>query len=131
MPRRVFAALLILGLVLALPLQANATSADLQARLAKSDAFLAKVENLIVVQARAVKLESAGTANHAARAAYADQVFANSASHAIKWAVYLAGSTNVAGTITNNDDGTVSTSATDAAVLSQIATDWNLFAVAG
>ncbi len=110
---------------------AAAAQSDVQMRLARQSDFLSRVESRLVVYAKVVKEEGALVANHTARAAYADQVLANSAAKAIQWAVYLSGSTNVAGTLTNGDDGRVYTSVTDAALDSQIATDWNLFAVAG
>lgn len=119
------------AVLMSMAVQAGATAADLQMRLAKSEAFLAKVESQIVVYAIVVKGENTGTANHAARAAYADQVLANSAGHAVAWAVMLAGSANVAGTITAHDDGRVTSSVSDAALFSQIAAYWNLKAVAG
>lgn len=106
-------------------------ASDLQGRLAKQDDFLSRVENRIAAFAVVVKGESTGTTNHAARAAYADQVLSNPAAKTIHWSVYLAGATNVVGTLTNGEDGKVYTSVTDAALDSQISTGWNLFAVAG
>jgi hypothetical protein len=125
--RLVLAALLVLTLAPG----ASGSASDLQARLAKQSDFLARVENRIVAFAIVVKGEGTGVTNHAARAAYADQVLVNSAAKAIQWAQYLAGSTNVIGTLTNLDDGRVATTVTDAALDSQISTGWNLFAVAG
>lgn len=131
MLRRALPVLLVVLLLVGVVADAHAAASDLQARLAKQADFLARVENRVVAYAIVVKNESTGTASHAARAAYADQVLVNSAAKAIQWAQYLAGSTNVSGTLTNMDDGTVSTSVTDAALDSQISTGWNLFAVAG
>lgn len=98
-------------------------------RLARQVDFLTRVENRIVGQAKVVKDENINTSNHVKRAQYADEVLSHSASKAIQWATYLAGSTNVVGTLTNLDSGSVATSVTDAALDSQISTDWNLFAV--
>ena len=106
-------------------------ASDLRKRLANSTNFLGRIEVMLAEEAKAIKAESTGTVNHAARAAYADQVLLNAATHALRWSPYIVGATNVAGTITANDDGTVSSSVIDAALLSQIATDWNVFAVSG
>ena len=106
-------------------------ASDLRKRLANSSNFLGRVEVKLAEQAKAIKAESTGTASHVARAIYADEVLLNAASHALRWSPYLVGATNVAGSITANDDGTVSSSVLDADLLSQIATDWNVFAVSG
>lgn len=99
---------------------------DLQQRLAKDPRFLARVENLLVNQAHTVKADTLAPVTHKA---YADAVLVSSPSKASHWAVALSSSPNVvAAAAANGGDGG---EVTDAALLSQIATYWPVYAVAG
>lgn len=72
---------------------------------------------------------SGGTAvkaSHAARATYAGQVLADPAGKATTAAITIGGATNLTTANTSIDfNGIVTTDATDAAILSQIATLWD------
>ena len=55
---------------------------------------------------------------------YAKLVAANAATYALQWAPYIVGATNIANTISfDAEDGHVTTSVTDAALMSQVITD--------
>lgn len=101
--------------------QISALSADSQ--------FRQRIRALVMQQAAVVYLESAGTANHAARSTYAIKLL-QSPGLADQVADVIANRTNlVASTVTYDfDRRAVVTDATDAAIASQIATDWNMLA---
>lgn len=82
-----------------------------------------------MLEAAAVYAESGSTTNHNERVAFAFKVFA-SPSLADQLADVLVARTNIAtSTVTYDfDHRAVVTDATDAAIRSQIATDWNLLA---
>jgi hypothetical protein len=83
----------------------------------------------MLMEAGVVYGESAGTANHSARALFASKL-AQSPGIADGLAPVIATRTNVvASTVTYNFDAQrVETDASDAAIRSQIATDWNYLA---
>jgi hypothetical protein len=91
--------------------------------------FRARVRALFYLEAGVVYAEDPGTANHAARALFASKIV-NNTIDAGSLAPALAQRTNLSSeTVTYNfDDQRVETSATDAEIRSQIATDWNMFA---
>ncbi len=95
--------------------------------LASSPIFLARVEYLAAQQARVVLSEAGIGSTHAKRAAYAATLLANLGSFAPVIAITLVGGVNVIGTVTGAGL-TADSSATDAALLSQIATFWNALA---
>jgi hypothetical protein len=103
------------------------SSSQLEFLLARSDVFTGRVQISLTRIAATVLVETGGGAIHPARAAYAKYVMASPAAAANIAAIYLAQSTNVAGTITMEDAG-ATTSVTDSALESQIATDWNKLA---
>lgn len=99
------------------------TEGFLQMTLARDPNFLTRLQYLLVQQARTVKDEAASTPQHAARTNYASAVINNPAAMAPGAAVMIVGGPNVIGTVTLEDAGPVTT-ATDAALTSQIATFW-------
>jgi hypothetical protein len=105
-----------------------ATTAQLTA-LGTDGAFRQRVRNLVLLEAAAVYGESAGTTNHNARVAFAFKLIATP-SLADQLADVLVSRTNVtASTITYDfDRRAVVTDASDAAIRSQIATDWSMLA---
>jgi hypothetical protein len=103
------------------------SESSLQMQLARDPAFLTRLQYLLVQQARVVKAEAASTPNHLGRSNYATVVINNPASAAAQGATMVVGGPNVIGTVTLEDAG-VTTSATDAALLSQIATFWDALA---
>lgn len=103
------------------------SAARLQFLLARTDEFTSRVQISLCKVAAQVMTEQTGNANHAARVIYARAVLNNPGVVASAAAVYLAQATNVAGTITMEDEGP-RTSVTDAALDSQVATDWNKLA---
>jgi len=95
--------------------------------LGRDQDFIGRVATTLCVQATTVLAETGVGATHAQRAQYARIVVQNPTNAANLAAPYLAGSTNIIGTITIEDSG-VATSVTDAALLSQIATSWDILA---
>lgn len=96
----------------------------LQMTLAKDPNFLTRLSYLLVQQARVVKSEDPATPQHTARSNYATAVINNPSGMTPPAAVMVVGGPNVIGTVTLEDSGPVTT-ATDAALTSQIATFWN------
>ena len=93
----------------------------LQMQLAKDQDFLTRLQYLLVQQARVVREEPASTPGHTQRINYASAVINSPASQVSAAAVMVVGGPNLIGTVTLEDTG-VATSATDAAITSQIAT---------
>lgn len=105
-----------------------ATTAQLIA-LGNDAAFRQRVRNLMLQICSQVYGEDAGTASHGARVAFAFKIV-QSPGLADQFAAVIATRTNlVASTVSYNfADGQVQTDASDGAILSQIATDWNFLA---
>lgn len=105
-----------------------ATTAELIA-LGNDGSFRQRIRALFLLEAGVVYAESAGTANHGARALFASNL-AKNPSIADALAPALVQRTNLVGsTVTYNFDAQrIESNATDAAIRSQIATDWNYFA---
>ena len=95
--------------------------------LGRDQTFIGRVASTLCVQGTTVLSEQGVGPTHVQRAAYAQRVIQNPTGMAALAAPYLAGSTNVVGTITIEDSG-VATSVTDAALLSQIASSWDALA---
>lgn len=91
--------------------------------------FRKRVAALFQLEAGVVYAESGATPNHAARALFASKV-SQAPGVAESFAPALAQRTNLtASTVTYNfNEFRVATTATDAEIRSQIATDWNMFA---
>jgi hypothetical protein len=100
------------------------SESTLQMMLAKDQAFLNRLNYLMLQHARTVKTEPAVTPYHFKRSNYASLVLSNSAMMVSQAAYTIVGGINVIGTVELTDNG-VETNATDAALLSQIATFWN------
>ncbi len=106
-----------------------ATTSVTQMALTKSSTFLGRLQYLLASQAGVVLVETGVGTTHAQRAAFAKLCVSNPPAAAIAASTYIAGSTNVVGTVvTNADPNLVDSSATDAAILSQVATSWNILA---
>lgn len=101
-----------------------------QMSLVTSALFRNRLAYLLDQQARVVLAETGVGVTHAARAAYASSVVSNVNSFASSTAVMIVGGTNLIGAavIPNADPNLVDSAATDAAILSQIATFWNALA---
>lgn len=97
--------------------------------LGRDSAFIARTMTLVYQICAQVYGEDPATPNHSARAAYANKLL-QTQGLAGSIAPILVTRTNLANsTITYSFlDGQVQTDATDAAILSQIATDWNMLA---
>lgn len=94
--------------------------------LVDSELFLNRIQFLSVTQARVVLAETGIGGTHAARAHYARQVVSNPASYAPVIATMVVGGVNLLPPATITGSGnTADSSASDAAILSQIATYWN------
>lgn len=105
----------------------NVSESNLQMLLAKDADFLQRLQYLMVQEARNVKAEPLSTPQHVPRSNYATVVINNPPSAASQAAVMIVGGINLIGTVTLEDAGPV-TSATDAAILLQIATFWSALA---
>ena len=105
-----------------------ASTAIQLAALANDSQFRLRIQSLLVQQAGTIYAESAGTPNHALRVAYAKSVFANPAGQANVVATVISNRTNLIGGNTTYDfnAGHVVTDVTDAAISSQLATDWDM-----
>lgn len=98
-----------------------------QMALVESGVFLSRMQYLLGQQARVVLEESGIGTTHAARARYAQRVVSQPAVEAPNASVLVVGGVNLIGTVTGSGD-TADSSATDASILSQIATFWNQLA---
>ena len=105
-------------------------NADQLTALANDQMFRQRIQSLLVQQAASVYAEDPSTANHAQRISYAKQVFQNPGGMASAAAAVIANRTNlIASSVTYNFvDGRIQTDATDDAIASQLASDWNLLA---
>lgn len=105
-----------------------ASTADQLAALGNDPQFRLRIQSLLVQQAGVVYAESSGTTNHPFRVAYAKQVLASPGTYAPNVAQVIVNRTNlVAGATTYNfATGHVETNVTDAAMSSQLATDWDM-----
>jgi len=100
-----------------------------QMSLANSTTFRSRLMYLMVQEARTVKAEALATVGHAERSAYAGAVIDNPGALAQSAAVMLVGGINLIATVvTDLDPNKVDSSASDAAILSQIATFWSALA---
>lgn len=123
--RKLLVALLAL-LALATPAWAQNESAT-QMTLVASPVFTTRVQYLMTQQARTVLAETGVGAMHSCRAAYATTVTRNAPATAATASVMIVGGTNLIGTVTGSG-ATADSTATDAAILSQIATFWTALA---
>lgn len=103
------------------------SESTLQMSLAKDPAFLNRLNYLMLQMARGVKEEPGSTPYHYKRSLYASNVLNNSAMMVSQAAYTIVGGINLIGTVDITDNG-VETSATDAAIFSQVATFWNTLA---
>lgn len=92
--------------------------------LARDPAFLQRLQYLMVQHARTVKAEPPSTPGHQQRSQYASGVIASPQGQTAQAATMIVGGVNLANTVEVNDNGPV-TSATDGAILSQVATFWD------
>lgn len=99
-----------------------------QMKLAVDVDFLARLQYNMVTQARVVLAETGVGSTHAKRALYAANVINSPESFSRVAAVMLVGGVNLIGTVTIDGTGKATSSVTDAALLSQIATYWNALA---
>lgn len=107
-----------------------ANTARTQTALADSDDFRARLKAALTVVAWQVLNEANTVPNHAARWAYARQVADSPGSFADRLAGSMSERPNVLGATTSYDFDVraVITAATDAAIESQLATDWDRLA---
>lgn len=107
-----------------------ASTADQLSALGADIQFRARIQSLLIQRAAAVYAESGGTANHAVRVAYAKAVLANPVAIAQVVALVIVNRTNLSQATTsfNFTSGHVETTADDAAISSQLATDWDMLA---
>jgi len=99
----------------------------LQMQLSQDRIFLQRLQYLMLQQARTVKAEPQTTPFHAQRTQYATNVLSNSMMATQQAAGTVVGGPNLIGTVDITDNGIVTT-ATDAAILSQVATYWDTLA---
>lgn len=103
-----------------------AATTDQLTALAADSYFRQRVRNLMLLEAAVVMAEVNTTPNHVLRAQYAISIIANP-SLADRPVDYLCARTNLTSSTVTFDFSKrgVVTDATDAAIRSQIATDWN------
>lgn len=103
-----------------------AATTDQLTALAQDGDFRTRIRNLMLLEAAVVANEVNTTPNHNARSAYAFKIIATP-SVADAASDYLCARTNITGSAVSYDFArqAVVTDATDAAIRSQIATDWN------
>lgn len=101
------------------------STSRLASLLGVDQTFIARVAEILCDEATTVLNEQGVGVTHEARAAYARRVIAGPPTAAQQAAPFLAQTTNVVGTITFEDNG-IQTSVTDPALLSQIASSWNV-----
>ena len=94
-----------------------------QMTLVASPVFTTRLQYLMVQQARTVLAETGVGLTHACRARYANGVVMDPARTASIGAVMIVGGVNLIGTVTGSG-ATADSTASDAAILSQIATFW-------
>lgn len=105
------------------------TDARLQMALAHDAQFLNRVQYAMGVVALQVITEAVTVPGHAARRTYAASVLGNPGAAAVSMAVGLVGSVNLTAVNTFlNPDLSVTTDATDAAIVSQVGTLWSAYA---
>jgi hypothetical protein len=103
--------------------------ARMQMALAHDPQFLNRVQFNLCVVALQIVNEPAGTTAHAQRRTYAAAVLGEPARAAVPAAVALVGAVNLMSETTSiNPDLSVTTTASDAAIQSQLASLWNAFA---
>lgn len=107
-----------------------ASTPDQLSALGSDPQFKSRIQSLLIQQAAVVYAESAGVSNHAIRVVYAKQVLQNPGGAAQIAAAVIVNRSNLvaANTTFNFASGRVETSATDAAIASQISTDWDMLA---
>lgn len=103
------------------------SESTLQMMLARDPAFLNRLNYIMLQVARTVKEEAADTPHHQKRTTYASTILGNSQMMVAQAASTIAGGINLIGTVDVTDNG-VETTATDAAILSQVSTFWNVLA---
>jgi len=103
------------------------SESSLQMTLAKDAAFLNRLNYLMLQTARTVKEEAGTVPHHEKRTAYATNVLNSSELLVQQAACVVVGGINLVGTVDLTDNG-VETSASDAAILSQVSTFWNVLA---
>lgn len=101
------------------------SESTLQMELARDPAFLNRLNYLMLQTARGVKEEPVATPFHYKRTSYASQVLGNSPTMVQQAAYTIVSGPNLIGTVELTDNG-VETSASDAAIFSQISTFWNV-----
>ncbi len=105
-----------------------AATTDQLSALGNDSQFQRRIKSLFVQQAAVVYAEDPATPNHAVRVQYAKQILQGAIN--LNVAQVLVNRTNLVGSNIsyNFADGAIVTDATDAAIASQIATDWNMLA---
>lgn len=96
----------------------------LQMQLAQDRIFLQRLQYIMLQHARTVKAEPQSTPHHLQRSTYASMVMNNAVMTTQQAAGMIVGGPNLIGTVDVTDNGIV-TSATDPAILSQVATYWD------
>ena len=101
-----------------------------QDALAKDSSFFIRVRNILITQAFVVLAEAVNTPFHAERVNYARQILNDSVQATNRVLPTLVNRTNLMAFTTSYDFVTskVVTAAGDPDILSQISTDWNIYA---
>ena len=103
------------------------STSRLASLLGQDQTFIARCAEIMCDVATTVLAETGVGVTHAQRAAYATRVIQSPRDTATAAAPFIAQTTNVVGTISFEDNG-ITTTVTDAALLSQIAASWDTLA---
>lgn len=105
----------------------SATEGYFQGRLAASPLFIATLKAQMIKVALVVKAEALSTPQHALRSSYASSVINSPDEYTNRAAATIVGTGNLLNTVTVTD-GVAVTSATDAAIFSQVSASWTILA---
>jgi hypothetical protein len=110
-----------------MPNTITATEGFYQDQLSRSVSFLTRLKQQLVTVATSVKAEAQATPFHQARTNFANLVLGDPVGYAARCAPVIVSLANLVGTV-SIVDGEASTGVTDAALLSQVTSSWNLLA---
>lgn len=117
--------IIIIGLILVPTLASAQNVSTTQMQLITNQVFLNRIAYLMSQLAITVKAEALNTVCHTARTTLANSVITAPFDVARQSVILIAGSTNVVGTVITTANG-FDSSVTDAALLAQISTLWNV-----
>lgn len=110
-----------------MPNTISASEGYFQSLLSNSSGFIATLKAQMIKVALVVKAEALSISQHAIRSNYASAVINNPDEYARRAAVTIVGTGNLLNTV-NIIDGIATSSASDAAIFSQVSSSWTILA---